>query len=181
MAKKKHHTPDQIIHLAPTTVPGTGASTAGNTPPAGACPAPGSTKPQLEPEALQTIHADSDDPSAPTARSLGFTGKGVTVAFIADGLDIDNQDFIRADGSHVFVDYKDFSGEGTGVPTGGELAYLDTNGALPGFVELIETSPGMERAFGNFYGAREEANIGERLPDQLREHGADAVIVGIGA
>jgi hypothetical protein len=35
--------------------------------------------------------------------------------------------------------------------------------------------------FGNFYGAREEANIGERLPDQLREHGADAVIVGIGA
>jgi len=35
--------------------------------------------------------------------------------------------------------------------------------------------------FGNFYGAREEQNIGERLPDQLREHGADAVIVGIGA
>jgi hypothetical protein len=24
---------------------------------------------------------------------------------------------------------------------------------LPGFVELIETSLGMERAFGNFYGA----------------------------
>jgi hypothetical protein len=40
-----------------------------------------------------------------------------------------------------------------GVPTGGEVAYLDTNGALPGFVELIETSPRMERAFGNFYGA----------------------------
>jgi hypothetical protein len=40
-----------------------------------------------------------------------------------------------------------------GVPTGGEVAYLDTNDALPGFVELIETSPGMERAFGNFYGA----------------------------
>jgi hypothetical protein len=39
------------------------------------------------------------------------------------------------------------------VPTGGEVAYLDTNGALPGFVELIETSPGMERVFGNFYGA----------------------------
>ena len=35
--------------------------------------------------------------------------------------------------------------------------------------------------FGNFHGAREEQNIGERLPDQLREHGADAVIVGIGA
>src|SRR5262249_35955331 len=95
--------PDQVIHLAPTTLPGAGASAAGSTPPAGACPAPGSTKPQLEPEALQTIHADSDDPSALTARSLGFTGKGVTVAFIADGLDINNQDFIRADGSHVFT------------------------------------------------------------------------------
>ena len=40
-----------------------------------------------------------------------------------------------------------------GVPTGGEVAYLDTRGKLPGFVELIETSPGMERAFGSFYGA----------------------------
>jgi hypothetical protein len=40
-----------------------------------------------------------------------------------------------------------------GVPTGGEVAYLDPKGALPGFVELIETSPGMERVFGGFYGA----------------------------
>jgi len=40
-----------------------------------------------------------------------------------------------------------------GVPTGGEVAYLDTHGALPGFVELIETGPAMERAFGRFYGA----------------------------
>ncbi|MEI9991896.1 MAG: VOC family protein [Rhizomicrobium sp.] len=40
-----------------------------------------------------------------------------------------------------------------GVPTGGEVAYLETKGSLPGFVELIETSPGMERAFGGFYGA----------------------------
>jgi hypothetical protein len=40
-----------------------------------------------------------------------------------------------------------------GVPTGGEVVYLDTKGALPGFLELIETSPGMERAFTSFYGA----------------------------
>jgi hypothetical protein len=40
-----------------------------------------------------------------------------------------------------------------GVPTGGEVAYLDTSGALPGFVELIETSSSMERTFGGFYGA----------------------------
>jgi hypothetical protein len=40
-----------------------------------------------------------------------------------------------------------------GVPTGGEVAYFDTRGALPGFVELIQTSQGMERAFAHFYGA----------------------------
>jgi hypothetical protein len=40
-----------------------------------------------------------------------------------------------------------------GVPTGGEVAYFDTKGAMPGFVELIETSEGMERAFAHFYGA----------------------------
>ncbi len=40
-----------------------------------------------------------------------------------------------------------------GVPTGGEVAYLETQGALPGFVELIETSPPMERVFSGFYGA----------------------------
>jgi len=40
-----------------------------------------------------------------------------------------------------------------GVPTGGEVAYCDAHGALPGFVELIETSAGMERAFSAFYGA----------------------------
>ena len=35
--------------------------------------------------------------------------------------------------------------------------------------------------FGNFYGAREEQNIAERLPKMLKAHGVDAVIVGIGA
>ncbi len=67
----------------------------------------------LEPQALQAIHAASQNPNAKTAQSLGITGAGVTVAFIADGLDINNADFIRPDGSPVFVDYKDFSGEGT--------------------------------------------------------------------
>jgi hypothetical protein len=89
----------------------------------GTCRADG--KPQLEPQALQTIKASSDDPSAKTARSLGFTGTGVKVGYIADGIDINNPEFIRSNGDHVFVDYKDFSGEGTAVPTGGGEAFLD--------------------------------------------------------
>jgi hypothetical protein len=120
--------PDQIIKLAsPFDAPAaSGASSASRTPPAGTCPAKGAP-PLLEPQALGAIHADSTDPSAQTARSLGIDGTGVTVAFIADGLDINNTDFIRADGSHVFVDYKDFSGEGTSVPTGGGEAFLDAS------------------------------------------------------
>jgi hypothetical protein len=82
---------------------------------------------QLNPQALQAIHADSDVSGAHTARSLGFDGSGVRVAFIADGLDIDNPDFIRSNGQHVFFDYKDFSGEGTGVATGGEEAFGDAS------------------------------------------------------
>ena len=74
------------------------------------CPRPGRT--QLEPQAMGTIRADSDDPHGQTARSLGFDGTGVKVAYIADGSNTDSPDFIRANGAHVFSDYQDFSGEG---------------------------------------------------------------------
>ena len=49
------------------------------------------------------------------------------MAFIADGVDIDNPDFIRANGQHVFVDYQDFSGTGTNAPTDGGEAFLDAS------------------------------------------------------
>ncbi|HEY2651257.1 MAG TPA: S8 family serine peptidase [Solirubrobacteraceae bacterium] len=118
--------PDQIIHLAPPTEQAaSGSSGGGSAPLPGACAPPGQV--QLNPQAIETIHADSQNPSAKTARSLGLTGTGVTVGFIADGLDPNNQDFIRANGQHVIVDYKDFSGEGTGVPTGGEEEFGDAS------------------------------------------------------
>ena len=49
------------------------------------------------------------------------------MAFIADGVNPDNPDFIRANGQHVFVDYQDFSGTGTDAPTDGGEAFLDSS------------------------------------------------------
>ncbi len=89
------------------------------------CPADPS-KPLLEPEALQTTHTAFDDPSTPQAQNLA-TGAGVTVAFFADGLDINNPDFIRPDGSHVITDYQDFSGDGLNAPTNSLEAFGDAS------------------------------------------------------
>jgi Subtilase family/Peptidase inhibitor I9 len=94
-------------------------------PVSGICPTDPS-KPLLEPEALQTTHTAFTDPSTPQAQSLS-TGKGVRIAFFADGLDINNPDLIRADGSHVIVDYKDFSGDGPDAPTGAAEAFGDAS------------------------------------------------------
>ena len=130
--------PDQIIHMAPMDL--TAHGSAGGASPSAANVCPSGNGVQLNPQALETIHADSEDPNSPTARSLGFDGSGVTVAFIADGLDTNNPDFIRPDGSHVFVDYKDFSGEGTNVPTGGEEAFGDASSIAAQGREVYDVS-----------------------------------------
>jgi hypothetical protein len=121
--------PDVVIHRArqKSTTPSTtnnGTSLKANVIP-GACGPNG--KVQLEPEALQTTNTNSDAPGAKTARSLGITGKGVKVAYIADGVDPNNINFIRKDGTSAFVDYQDFSGDGVGQPTNGDEAFLDAN------------------------------------------------------
>jgi len=85
----------------------------------------------LEPEALQvtnTAFADTTIPQAQRVRDGNgqfVTGKGVKVAWIADGLDPNIPAFIRPDGSHVFIDYQDFTGDPAGTPTGGEEAFGD--------------------------------------------------------
>jgi hypothetical protein len=87
----------------------------------------------LEPEALQLTHTAYLDTSTPQAQEVvdgngeKVTGKGVKVAWIADGIDINNPSFIRADGSHVFIDYEDFSGDPAGTPTDGGEAFLDAS------------------------------------------------------
>jgi hypothetical protein len=118
--------PDELIPLAnPATAATNAAASVGAavTPLPNACAAPGQV--QLDPQALQSIAARSQVSGVKTAASLGYTGAGVKVAFLADGLDINNPEFIRPDGQHVFVDYKDFSGSGTAAPTGGGEAFLD--------------------------------------------------------
>jgi subtilisin family serine protease len=126
--------PDAIVHLNPvndrSVLDAAQSQTAAQpqTAPGGAvttnpvC----SATPSLEHEALSLMHADSTVPGAQTARSLGFTGAGVTVGFIADGLDTNNPDFIR-NGKSIFTDFKDFTGLGTGVATGGGEAFGDAS------------------------------------------------------
>ena len=87
---------------------------------------PDPAKPLLEPEALQLTRTAFSDPKTASAQQLA-TGKGVTVAFLADGIDVNNPDFLRADGSHVFTDYQDFSGDGPLAPTSAAEAFGDAS------------------------------------------------------
>ncbi len=122
--------PDRVIRRAPSRLAPEPPARAGVSPVIanvipGACGDSGHVL--LDPEALATTHTNSDDPAALTARSLGLTGAGVKVAWIADGIDPQNVNFLKADGASVFVDYQDFSGDGPGGVTDGAEAFLDAN------------------------------------------------------
>jgi hypothetical protein len=96
------------------------------------CPA-NPAAPLLEPEALQLTNTAFADPSRPQAHQVldgagkPVTGVGVKVAFIADGLDPNLAGFKRADGTGVFFDYQDFSGDPAGTPTEGAEAFGDAS------------------------------------------------------
>ena len=82
--------------------------------------------PELDPEAISVIKADQ-------SAAAGFTGAGVTVAYIADGVNPANADFSRnsayassgsTTGSPV-VTQVNFTGDPSGTPTSGGEAFLD--------------------------------------------------------
>jgi subtilase family protein len=87
----------------------------------------------LEPEALQLTNTAFLDPSTPQAQLVRdgngafVTGKGVKVAWIADGLDPTIKGFIHTDGTPVFIDYQDFSGDPAGTPTDAGEAFGDAS------------------------------------------------------
>ena len=87
----------------------------------------------LEPEALQLTHTAFADPSIPQAQQVRdghgelVTGKGVKVAYLADGLDPTIPGFIHTDGSPVFIDFQDFTGDPAGTPTAGGEAFGDAS------------------------------------------------------
>ncbi len=120
--------PDLPIPVAgdsPVSIAHSAATADGIKPLPGACTS-GKTV-QLNPEAIENIHAATQSGKGDAAQALGYTGAGVKVAYIADGVDPDNPDFIRANGQHVFVDYQDFSGTGTDAPTAGGEAFIDSS------------------------------------------------------
>jgi subtilisin family serine protease len=117
--------PDSFRHLAPLTggmpaLPGLGRSSRGrfrtNTPAQQICPS-NPAQPLVEPEARAVMNVDAADQIV--------DGSGIKVGIIADGIDPNNQDLIRANGQHVIFDYQDFSGFGAGAHTDGREAFLD--------------------------------------------------------
>jgi Subtilase family len=87
----------------------------------------------LEPEALQLMNVAFLDPSKPQAQRVVdgngqfVTGKGVKVAWIADGVDPTLPGFTHTDGTPVFIDYQNFNGDPAGTPTGGGEAFGDSS------------------------------------------------------
>jgi hypothetical protein len=71
----------------------------------------------LEPEALQLTNTAFADPTIAQAQQVRdgngrrVTGEGVKVAYLADSVDPNILGFVRPDGSRVFFDYQDFSGD----------------------------------------------------------------------
>ena len=87
-----------------------------STGPQAICPS-NPAQPLIEPEAREVMNVAGAEQIT--------DGSGVKVGILADGIDPNNPDLIRANGQHVIYDYQDFGGSGTNAPTDGREAFLD--------------------------------------------------------
>jgi len=117
-------TPD-LGTTTPTSTP-SGSSVEGTATPASICGTAAS--PEVDPEAINVINA-------PESAALGYDGAGVTVAYIADGVNPSDPDFSRnaayasggsPTGSPVLTQ-ENFTGDPAGTPTAGAEAFLDSS------------------------------------------------------
>ena len=120
--------PDGVIP-GPNPLGSATRSVGGSVKPSTALPSCGTpTSPELDPEALTNINAVQ-------AQALGYTGTGVKVAYLADGVDAGNADFQRnpayaSSGSPAgssMLTQVDFAGDPAGTPTGGAEAFGDAS------------------------------------------------------
>ncbi len=128
--------PDRVIRMRPRNAEAAATGNKGGS--SGSGGGGGGGKPAalcntLEPEALQLMNVAFLDPTKPQAQRIVdgkgdfVTGKGVKVAFIADGLDTTLPGFTHTDGTPVFIDYQNFNGDPAGTPTGGGEAFGDAS------------------------------------------------------
>jgi hypothetical protein len=111
--------------VAKSTLPGTAANgqQACSTSP---------SKPLLEPEALTSIHAASNDPNAPDEANSIATGQGVVVGNVNADTLAGNPNLIRPNGQHVIIDAPDptenvfddeFNGDVSTIAAQGTVTY----------------------------------------------------------
>lgn len=121
--------PDSVIKEAPITTDNEPIASAKSASPRSTPSVCGTeSHPEVDPEAISDINATE-------ATAAGYDGAGVTVAYIADGVETDNPDFSRnaayasADsttGSPV-VSQVNFTGDPSGTATAGGEAFLDSS------------------------------------------------------
>jgi Subtilase family/Peptidase inhibitor I9 len=125
--------PDRVIALPKRTETSSLGRSGNSSGAGGVARAPAMLCNTLEPEALQLMNVAFLDTSKPQAQRIVdgngefVTGKGVKVAWIADGMDPTLPGFTHTDGTPVFIDYQNFGGDPAGTPTGGGEAFGDAS------------------------------------------------------
>jgi len=118
--------PDLTLHAPDTSSvkAGSAAPTKSAQPTAAVC-STNAKKPQLEPEALQTMHVAYGDHR--TGAQSYTDGSGVKVAWLADGVDINNPDFIRATARRCSPTTATSAPEGPNAPSSAAEAFGDAS------------------------------------------------------